>query len=197
MDPLSYVVAKFPFQTEDKNALSFLTGDIIVVHDRTEGEWWLGEKKGEEEKKEKGFFPHSHVDTLPGTVEEWKVAVGKVHFYKKEDAGVPKERLDEFLFFEMGEMLVLFHQSPKEEWWVGCSGEGRMGYLNREMVEVIPEETTKKRLLESMFPPPLPPVSDLILKVIFHFFFFSFFFFFIFFFLYFFFYFFFFQTIKP
>ena len=174
MDPSSYVVAKFPFQTEDKNAISFLTQQLILVHERTEGEWWLGEKVEEKEKgKEKGegkrgFFPHSHVSSLPGVVEEWQVAVGKVNFNQNE-AEVPKERLNELLNITMGEMFVLFHPSQKQEWWVGC-GRGRVGYLSRDMVEVIKEETTKKRVLESLFPRPKPIVGDIILKVC-HFFF--------------------------
>ena len=160
MDPNSYGVAKFSFESADESALTFKTGDVLTILDRCEGEWWLGEKNSK-----RGFFPHAFLGNLHGTPENWRVVVAKYSFTER-DPSVPPERRDELLFYGMGELIVILDGNEKEEWWLGCVN-GRVGFVSATFVSESVDVEAAEKHLESVFAPPKlsSGESSIILKV--------------------------------
>uniref|UniRef100_A0A8R1HX53 SH3 domain-containing protein n=1 Tax=Caenorhabditis japonica TaxID=281687 RepID=A0A8R1HX53_CAEJA len=54
--------ALFDYDASQSDELSFKTGDVIIVTDRSEAEWWTGHKATEPAKS--GLFPSNYVEVL-------------------------------------------------------------------------------------------------------------------------------------
>jgi hypothetical protein len=56
-------VVQFDYEAEDESNVSLRVGDVMMVTDQSDSDWWRGYSEGEEDKE--GYFPASFVDLDP------------------------------------------------------------------------------------------------------------------------------------
>ena len=59
---------QFEFRATQEGEINLKVGDVVVVTDNSDGDWWGGYIEGKPEKK--GFFPANHVENQSDTVDD-------------------------------------------------------------------------------------------------------------------------------
>ena len=140
------VLVVFAYEGDGLEVLSIEPGDVVTVVERREGEWWSGQLRGKE-----GFFPHPYTTALPPRTCTLMCTANNE--FDPKEAGLPENRLNEFLTLSTGDRIVVFDNASDGDWWTGVCNS-RFGFFGTSFVLVEAEKQlglvarNKQRILE-------------------------------------------------
>lgn len=118
--------ALFDFEPIEATQLKLQQGDVIILLDDEDPEWWLGEKNGKS-----GYFPKTYVEILEEKRPALMIGAQKAKALFDYEAKGESE-----LTMKVGDIITLTSVDG-EEWWEG-ELNGNIGFFPKLYVELLP-----------------------------------------------------------